>query len=278
MTLRRNSSSGQENKPFLGVCSGGRRAGGGRRGEPRWGHPPRRGGQGEVIRAYYEEAAAAELLRESSPGQPAPPPGESCRAVGGASRLLAAAARNWLGEAGCARAAAPGRGRAPPRGQRESRAAPGGRRGDPGSGDGTSQPPRRRLAPAPRLKPSQLRRVRAGTCFEGGISSSGQLHQRPRLAFRARELKAPALHQGHGDEKGALGLHGSRARAPTVRSGLFCLAFSTRWFFPSSKSKLHAKLLHGRRARTAHPKSTNSHPLLLVLPMAAGEACLQIAT
>lgn len=133
MTLRRDSSSGQENKPFLGVCSGGRRrAGGGRRGELRWGDPPRRGGQGGGDSCLLRRGSGCRLLKQTSPGQPAPLPGQSCRAVGGASRPLAAAADNWLGEAGCARAAAPGRGRAPPRGRRESGAALGGRRGDAG--------------------------------------------------------------------------------------------------------------------------------------------------
>lgn len=143
---------------------------------------------------------------------------------------------------GCGAGPGPG---SPPRPQGERSSSRGAARGRRPAGKSPRNLRVGALAPAPRLKPSQLRRARAGTCFQGGISSSGQPHQGPRLAFIARELKAPALHQGHGDEEGALGPLGSRARAPTVRRRLLCITSSTSRFFPSPKSKLQANLLHG---------------------------------
>lgn len=72
---------------------------------------------------------------------------------------------------------------------------------------------------------------------------------------------APALLQARGAEPGAPAPVGSppgelssRARSPTARRGLLCIAFATGRFFPAPKAGLHAKLLH---SDTARPSSTN---------------------
>lgn len=220
MTLRRNSSSGQENKPFLGVCSRGRRAGGGKKEGSAGVALPAAGGRGEASRTGYEEAAAA-----GGSGRPAPAslrPGSRAvpsRAGGGASRPLAAAAGGRLGKggeapglrrragAGLPPAAAGRAGQLPAGRWGRHRAAPGwgGLRG----GAAGTAPPVGAESPHPADNPSRTRRARAGTCFQGGISSSRRPLLRPRLAFIGRELEAPALHQLHGDEQAAPGTLGS---------------------------------------------------------------------
>lgn len=85
MTLRRNSSSGQENKPFLGVCGGGREGGReeGRDGERRAapGCPPRRGGRerqpGRARKRHREAPGRSELRRWEAGSRAAEEPGSA---------------------------------------------------------------------------------------------------------------------------------------------------------------------------------------------------------
>lgn len=174
MTLRRNPSSGQENKPFLGVRGGRRRAG--RRAPLKRPFPPRGQDGGDPCR-YRRGAGSPGSLRRRP---------RSCGSGRCQLRLSGGGGRRGCGA---------GQGPGSPRGRSRAgqlRAPPAGRdRGSPGA-----------LGPAARPEPSQTRRARTRTCCQGDISRWRQPHPGPRLAFIARELEAPALHQSMGLSRG----------------------------------------------------------------------------
>lgn len=158
MTLRRNSSSGQENKPVLGVCGGGREGGReerrdgerGRRAAP--GCPPHRGG------------------RERQPGRAR----KRHREAPGRSEL-----RRW--EAGSRGAEEPGS--APPGGRRRSGAAPSPRQPAPSPRFRRRHPPRRaHLGAAPGAK---------ATSSEGESACSSAVQEPPDLQHIGRKSAGP---------------------------------------------------------------------------------------